>query len=106
MRRGTTFDLEIELENVDLEHVAQLYIDFACLGSVVIHKTISDVEIDGHTVKVHLSQTDTLKLTPRTKVAIQARILTTDGEAVATDIIKRDVEEILEDGAISAGSGK
>ena len=106
MRRGTTHDFEIILDDVDLTAVDVLWITFAQFGSDVVTKQLSDVTIDGQTITVHLTQTDTLKFKPRANVWVQIRGLTNSGAAWATDTFKRSVEDILKDGAISAGSGE
>lgn len=105
MNRGTTQDYEINLPNVDFTNIAELWIDFAQWGQVKIHKTLSDVTIDGQTVTVHLSQTDTLSLRGHSKVQIQCRLLTNDGDASVTETVCVSVGEILKDGEIGAVSG-
>ena len=106
MRRGTTHDFEIILDDVDLTSLAAMWVSFAQFGKVLVNKELDDVTIDGQTITVHLTQTDTLKFRPRAKVWIQIRGLTNSGAAWATDPFKRRVEDILKDGAISAGNGQ
>ncbi len=101
MNRGTTHDYEIDLPNVDFTNITEMWVDFAQYGTVVIHKTLSDVTVEDQTVTVHLSQEDTLSL-KKGKVSIQCRFLTADGEATVTEIIRKDVGDVLKDGVIGA----
>ncbi len=51
-------------------------------------------------VSCQLTQQDTLRLDAGCKASIQARILTVDGEAFASQIKRVDVEDILKEGVI------
>lgn len=51
-------------------------------------------------VSFQLTQEDTLLLDDGCKAEIQARILTVDGDAFASQIKRVEVEDILKDGVI------
>ena len=98
MRRGTTQTLTFLLpEEISIETI---FITFQQNNWTVLEKSIEDVEIDGKTVIVKLTQEDTLKLRAPYAVYIQLRIRDTDGNAIASDIIRTDAETILKDGVI------
>ena len=60
-------------------------------------KRRSDCELNGNEIVVKLSQEDTLMLDNSTLVSIQIRVLTVDGEALASDKINVSTYKCLEE---------
>lgn len=108
MIRGTTptlwFDLPIDPNLVD--HV---YLSVFQRGKEVYTKTEKDMWLEeiplrddevGYRVNVKLTQEETLKLNNKEIVKIQARIKTTTGDALSSNIIVAQVDGLLKDGVI------
>ena len=100
MYRGTTPDLEINVGDIDLSTVTDLWLTLSQHGEVKINKTLEDLTIDGSTVSCTLTQEETLSLKAHSSTLMQMRFLTSDGEAMATPIVKVPVEAILKEGVI------
>lgn len=102
MRRGSTptntFTLDIDLSN------AKVYVSYEQAGRVVLEKSNDDLIFDAgqsdYTIKLELSQEDTLKFAPG-PVLIQIRYVFPDGSADASNIISTTFERIIKDGKIS-----
>jgi len=100
MWRGTTPTHTFTFPaDVDLESMSVIYISYAQDGAVVVEKEKSELEIIGNQIRFSLTQADTLKFRPGT-VKIQLRAKTSDGRAVASNIISTTTREILKDGEI------
>lgn len=109
------------------EDISEIYITYLQNGEVILDKGSADVTIDNvvdllenasmenlteeelnsSQVTVHLSQEDTLKFTfyPAAKkniAVVQIRLLTTDGEAFASNPIRERIFGVLKDGVIGA----
>ena len=107
MTRGTTpthtFTLPDDLKTAT---ISALYITYAQHGTTVLEKTLSDVTINGGVITCTLTQADTLKFEVLDqhcgcdKVAIQVRMKTSDGAAMASDIMRIPVQDVLKDGEI------
>ena len=107
MTRGTTpthtFTLPDDLTSAT---ISALYITYAQGSKTVLEKTISDVTINGGVITCTLTQADTLKFEVLAqhcgcdKVAIQVRMKTSDGTAMAPDIMRIPVQDVLKDGEI------
>lgn len=97
--RGTT-PTHVFNTDVNLSDCEEIFVTYAQKGIVIINKNIDDLELTSETVVVTLTQTDTLKLDTEYDVEIQIRALFDDGTAIASNIIKIDVERILKDGVI------
>lgn len=122
--RGTTpyhsFVLPLKAEEVD-----QLWITYMQNDKVILHKTKDDVtitnisellengsvedlteeELNSSQVVLHLTQDDTLAFTfwpaaEKNVIVIQVRLLTTDGEAYASDPTTERLMGVLKDGVI------
>ena len=100
MYRGTTPGLEINVGDIDLTKVTELWLTLSQHGTVVINKTLEEVDIDGSTVSCTLTQEETLSLKAHSSTLVQMRFLMDDGQAMATPIVKVPVEAILKDGVI------
>lgn len=98
MIRGTTPTLEFKLP-FSTDAISVLSIAFAQDNAVVLEKAINEVEMEADTVRVKLSQLDTLKFR-HASVEIQMRCKTKDGNVLASKIIKTSAERILKDGEI------
>lgn len=100
MIRGTTPEFTFKLP-FDTSKIKSLYVSFATQGdSVIVEKTVADCTLSGKTVKAKLTQAETLKFRVDGLIQIQLRLLTTDGEAMATRIYTVGVDKILKDGVI------
>ena len=107
MTRGTTPTHTFTLpDNLKTATLSALYITYAQRGKTVLEKTLSDVMINNGVITCTLTQADTLKFEVLDqhcgcdKVAIQVRMKTSDGTAMASDIMRISVQDILKDGEI------
>lgn len=101
MIRGTTPVLEFTLP-FDTELLEEAYVTISQRGAVVIEKSIDECTLKHTMLSVRLSQEETLELIAQRnlRVEIQLRVLTRDGEALASNIKTVDVGRILKDGVI------
>lgn len=101
MIRGTTPVLEFTLP-FDTELLEEAYVTISQRGAVVIEKSIDECTLKHTMLSVRLSQEETLELIAQRnlRVEIQLRVLTRDGEALASNIETVDVGRILKDGVI------
>ena len=99
LTRGTTPTLIFELP-FDTSEAQKMWISFRQESRLVIDKTLADVTLDETKVSVHLTQEETLALCRKESCTIQMRVLTKDGEALASQIISCAVADILKDGVI------
>lgn len=99
MIRGTTpthtFNLPFDTYLID-----KIKISYAQDGNVVLTKEKDDCTLQGNSVKVRLTQEETLKFNARYKVQIQVRVLTTESDSLASKIYERSMEDILEEGVL------
>ena len=107
MTRGTTPTHTFTLpDNLKTATLSALYITYAQRGETVLEKTLSDVTINNGVITCTLTQADTLKFEVLNqhcgcdKVNIQVRIKTSDGVAMASDIMPVPIRDILKDGEI------
>ena len=95
MIRGTTpthiFNIPFDVAAID-----ELKITYAQWGNIVITKNKSDCTLEGTTIKTSFTQEETFKFSSDKPVEIQVRILTVDGEALASIIQKVDVGRCLD----------
>lgn len=80
----------------DASLIEEVHIVYAQNGKSVLVKRRSDCELNGNEIVVKLSQKDTLMLDNSTLVSIQIRVLTVDGEALASDKINVSTYKCLE----------
>lgn len=99
MFRGTTPTLNFELPFA-ADTIADGFISIAQNRRVVIDKPISDWIISGNTIKVTLTQEETLNLGVSNTTEIQLRVKLADGTALASEIFTVSTERILKDGVI------
>lgn len=107
MTRGTTPTHTFTLpDNLKTATLSALYITYAQGSKTVLEKTLSDVTINGGVITCTLTQAETLKFEVLDqhcgcdKVAIQVRMKTSDGTAMASDIMSVPIRDILKDGEI------
>lgn len=98
MKRGTTPTLTFELP-FESNQIKNLNIAFSQKKDMKFSKEKDDCELSENQVKVKLTQSDTLSL-DKGSVNIQMRVLTKDDNALASDIINVEVEDILKEGII------
>ena len=104
MVRGTTPTFEFELENLDMIH--DIEITFSQnQGGGSIQKELQKGEITKHDgfVRCTLSEEDTFSFSVG-QARIQMRIVSSNGDVAASDIVRIKVEESLsEDRLVSTG---
>ena len=101
MYRGTTptltFTLPFEASTLS-EYwvtVSQRY------DNIRIDKDSSDCTASGSTITVTLTQEETLRLVPDKPAGIQLRVLTSDGDAMASEVFTTMVREVLREEVIA-----
>lgn len=100
MIRGTTPQLAFNLP-FDTSIIKTVWVTFSQYNKEVFTIETESLTMDGPTVSVELTQAQTLQLSQNDSVEIQLRILTTNGDALASNIIKTSVGKILKDGEIA-----
>ena len=107
MTRGTTPTHTFTLpDNLKTATISALYITYAQHGTTVLEKTLDDVTNNNGVLTCTLTQADTLAFDVKNqvcncdKVNIQVRIKTSDGVAMASDIMAIPISDILKDGEI------
>ena len=80
---------------LDISLIKALMVIYAQSDKEVFHKNLEDCTLDGNTIKVTLSQAETLKLDHERNVQIQIRGLTHDGVAFRSKIVTVSVGKIL-----------
>ena len=95
MTQGTTpthvFTLPFSTELIKSARVT-----YAQKRAVVLIKEDEELIMDGESISVRLTQADTLRFRPDDEVEIQLRILTTAGDALASDIERVSVRRCLD----------
>lgn len=97
--RGTTPTIEVELP-FETAILAEAYITLSQNGKIVLDKSMSECKCNLDTLSVTLTQEETLMLDCKCHTEIQVRARTTDGSALASDVITVATERILKDGVI------
>lgn len=96
MRRLTTPEHRFTLQ-IDPSVINKIRITYAQNNAIVLTKENDDVSLDGNVATVKLTQEETKKFTADKEVEIQVRVLTLGNDALASDIIKVDVQKVLDD---------
>lgn len=96
MRRGTTPTHTFYLP-FDAAVVSKVRIIYAQNDEEVFTKETADCTLSDMKVVTKLTQEETLSLDQRKNVQIQLRVITTDGDALASNVITKGVLELLED---------
>lgn len=99
LARGCTpihrFSVPYEADEIEV-----MYITYEQNGVAVLEKTKEDCTFEDGWALLQLTQEETLKFEPRTKVKIQIRLKRTDGEAEKSNILSATPDELLKEGAI------
>lgn len=100
-RRGTNPSFKVGVKGLDVKDIQSFFLTLK-QGKTEITKELTDVTLDeeNNKIEIHLSQEDTLLFT-KGNIDIQARVMTKDGRAIASDIKTRPIGAILKDGVIS-----
>ena len=97
---GTTPELVFNLP-FNTSIIKKLYVTFKDRNrNVVLEKTETDCTIKDNTVKLELSQEDTLMFEKRTKARVQLRVKTTDDKALKSNVFTIDMGDLLKEGVI------
>ena len=99
MIRGTTPELVFELP-YDASSVKDLRITFEqrCFKLV---KKLADVAVEGHTIKVKLTQKETLKFKAGEAIKWDIKVIFIDGNVVPSDIYEMPCYDTLNDEVLS-----
>lgn len=98
MRKGTTPTFEFELpSDFDVSIISNAKIVFLFKNDVKLEKYLCDCEQDGRILRFTLSQEETFLFECNSTVKIQMRIVTTGGEALASDIFDVFASRCLDD---------
>lgn len=93
MRQGTTPTIQITINDIDLNEMQNIYVVFEQNG-YILKKESSDLDIEGNTISVSLSQEETLNFKEST-CNIQLRMITKGGVAIASPIKTTKVYRVL-----------
>lgn len=96
MIRGTTPTHTFVLP-FSTELVKTLEITYAQCGKVILKKGTANADMSGNTVRIRLTQEDTLKFDAKTYVDIQVRVLTHEGDALASRVLRVRADVCLSD---------
>lgn len=97
MIRGTTPTLEFELP-FEVSSLKSAYITLSQSDQVIVNKDLSECTLDTNTLKIKLTQKDTLAFTTDDPIQIQIRVLDTHGNALASEIWTDYAEDVLYEG--------
>lgn len=100
MIRGTTPTLTFNLP-FDASNIKTAWVTFSQFNVEVFTLENEELAMDGLTISAKLTQEQTLSLSKNDDVEIQLRILTNSGDAIASNIMKTSVSNILKDGEIT-----
>lgn len=94
MRQGTTPTHTFTLP-FDTNIVSKVRVIYAQGEIVKVVKRENEVQMEGNTITVTLTQADTLRLNHRLRTEIQIRVLTHSEDAFASDIIEVRTDRCL-----------
>lgn len=100
MRRGTTPTLKITLNGMKIEELVEIYVILTQGNYIKMVKNIEELKIIDDVIYVELTQEETLSFNANQPLNLQVRAKTDIGEAVASDIMRLNVKEILWDEVI------
>lgn len=99
MRKGTTpsltFKLPFEVSNLKNAKVT------LCQDGVCVEKYLCDCQTTDDTLTVRLTQNDTFQFMCNSTIDVQLRVVTVNGEALASDVFHLFVDECLDEEVIS-----
>ena len=96
MIRGTTPTHGFVLP-FDTDMIQTIQIIYAQNDETVLTKGNDDCTFDGNTASVKLTQEETFLFTEDVPVEVQVRVLTTDGDAMASHVMRVHCDECLSD---------
>lgn len=103
MYQGTTPTLVFKLNSatLNLNNATEIWVTLKAYPYIEMTFDMARCTVDNvkKTISVTLTQAETLKL-PESRIDTQIRILLSDGKALATNIVKIDVNGILKGGVI------
>lgn len=99
MIRGTTHLLSFSLP-FDVDLLSEARITILQDGLIKIDKKMSECSQEGKKLSVKLTQEETLALQEDQLVEIQLKVKTTDGNVMASQIIRKHPERILNEDVI------
>lgn len=91
MIRGTTPRILIEMEGLPETEIKKTILTLS-QGPLTIDR---EVKVERGIISCRLTQEETLQLKAYSQVKIQVKMLLADGQVLASDIVSRDVEQIL-----------
>lgn len=80
---------------IETDTIAKLEIVYVQFGKTVIEKNENDVQKEGNTISLKLTQQETRDFSHTSPVRIQLRVLTKSGDLLPSKIIEKEVEEVL-----------
>ena len=75
--------------------VKDVRISYAQDGVIIAEKTVEDCVLEGNEITIKLTQEETLKFHEKRQVELQVRLLTKDGNAMATSIYTLSAGKVL-----------
>lgn len=95
MIQGTTPTHRFNIP-LDASVIQRVRITYAQQGKVLLVKEDADCRLDGSTIELKLTQEETLLFDEFSSVQIQVRVLTTGGDALASELIRVPCGAILD----------
>lgn len=96
MRQGTTPKHTFTLP-FDTALIKTVQVTYKQGEAIVLQKETADFTREGQSISCKLTQEETFKFNPQKVVQIQVRVLTTSGDALASDIIQTSAPACLDD---------
>lgn len=100
MKQGTTPEHIFTLP-FDTALVQTVQITYAQNGDIILQKKTDDCVMEGARVTCYLTQKETFLFGASGLVSIQMRVLTTEGNALASDIVRVGVGACLDRGVLT-----
>lgn len=95
MRLGSTPKHEFTLP-FDISLVKEFKVTYRQNGEIILEKYLNDFEANGNTLSATLTQEETFLFAEGVNVELQARVLTTGGDAISSDIRIITAEKCLD----------
>lgn len=99
MRKGTTPTLTFQLP-IEVAELANAKVTL-CQGDVRLEKKLCDCESTNDSITVKLTQEETFLFDCNSHIKVQLRVVTVNGDALASDIFTIFVAQCLDDEVIS-----
>lgn len=97
MIKGTTPTHKFTIPDEAVGNIKEIKITYEQDGVDIVTKRTEDCTVNGNSVSVRLTQTDTFKFDHNAVVNIQIRILTQNGDALASYPLQVNAVECLDD---------